>query len=267
MREIGLLNGVCGVEKVFAIGDIHGNYELLEQLLQFWNPDEEQLVFLGDYIDRGPDSLKVLQTIMDLSEQYEIITLAGNHEQIFLSWLDKPEEVSEFYFNPKIGGADTVKSLYDVPHFSIVVDNFSVIEIAEAIRKKQSAVIKFLKQLRTFYQWDSYLFVHAGIDATVENFKETNKEDYFWIREDFFATPHLAKEIVVFGHTPTPLLNEDRSSNVWVSPCRKKIGIDGGGAIYEAGQLHGLLFSSQSKEIKIYSVAKNTDGKYSTILL
>lgn len=259
--------GCVWMEKVFVIGDIHGSFDLLEKLLTYWNPEEEQLVFLGDYIDRGPDSLKVLKKVIELSDQYDIVTLCGNHEQIFLNWLDKPEEVSQFYFNQKVGGIATVQSFLDVPDLNIASDNFSVKELTESIRKNNSDIIRFIKKLRSFYLWEPYLFVHAGIDANVENFRETKFDDYFWIREEFFSNPHLAKEIVVFGHTPTPLLNTDQSSDVWVSPDKKKIGIDGGGAIYEKGQLHGLVFSNNTKEIIIYSASRSDDVKTTSMVL
>lgn len=255
------------MDSVFAIGDIHGSYVLLEQLLQYWNQEEEQLVFLGDYIDRGPDSLKVLQKVIELSKDYGAITLSGNHEQLFLNWLEKPEEISEFYFNPKVGGAATVQSFYSEPSFNQILDSYSIKEITETIQKNNVEIIQFLKNLRRFYHWDPFLFVHAGIDAKVENFRETKKDDFYWIREEFYSMPHLAKEIVVFGHTPTILINEDKSSKVWISPCSKKIGIDGGGAIYERGRLHGVVFTKGSNEMKIHSVGMNEEPTIETIEL
>lgn len=71
------------MDKVFAIGDIHGSYQLLDKVLDYWNPNEELLIFLGDYIDRGKDSLQVLRKVIELSKEYKVITLSGNHEQIF----------------------------------------------------------------------------------------------------------------------------------------------------------------------------------------
>lgn len=255
------------LDKVFAIGDIHGCYDLLEKVLTKWNPEEEKLVFLGDYIDRGPDSVKVLQKVMQLKEKYDAVTLSGNHEQLFLNWLEKPEELSEFYFNPKVGGVATLQNFYGTTSFHIMSDQFSVKEIATKIQKEYSYIIEFIKNLRRFYLWEPFLFVHAGISADVENFRESKKDDFYWIREDFFNVPHLAKETVVFGHTPTVLLNEDKSSDVWISSCRKKIGIDGGGAIYERGNLHGVVFTKGSKELTDYSVGLNSELTVKTIQL
>lgn len=249
------------MEKVFAIGDIHGSYELLERLLTKWNPRDERLVFLGDYIDRGPESLRVIQKVMELSSKYDAITLCGNHEILFLNWLERPEEYSEFYFSPKVGGTATVESFNILPGLNIVSELFSVKELTSKIQKDYAREIEFLKNLRRFYHWDPYLFVHGGIDPTVVNFRDTKVDDFFWIREEFYSTPHLAKEIVIFGHTPTVLINEDKSSKVWISPCRKKIGIDGGGALYERGNLHGVVFTKGQNKITIHSVGLNSELK------
>jgi len=105
------------MDKVFAIGDIHGSYQLLDKVLDYWNPNEELLIFLGDYIDRGKDSLQVLRKVIELSKEYKVITLSGNHEQIFLNWLKKPKVMSEFYFDQKVGGASTIESFFSaMPH-------------------------------------------------------------------------------------------------------------------------------------------------------
>lgn len=249
------------------IGDIHGCYNLLTSILTKWNPVEEQLVILGDYIDRGPDSLKVIQKIMQLSRDYDVVTLSGNHERLLLSWLEKPEELSEYYFNPKVGGAATVQSFYNDPTFNIATTTLSVKEMVGKIQKDHSKIVEFLKSLRRFYLWEPFLFVHAGISSAVENFRDTKEEDFYWIREEFYNVPHKAKEIVVFGHTPTVLLNENKSSDIWISSCQKKLGIDGGGAIFERGQLHGVVFSKGSNEITIHSVGLTTDLATKTIEL
>lgn len=255
------------MDKVFAIGDIHGNIDLLNTLLIKWNPDEEQLVFLGDYIDRGNSSFQVLNRVIELSKQYGAITLSGNHEELFINWLKNPEQLSAFYVHPKVGGAATIESFYK-SSIDETLQQFSFPEIAEKIKNDYGEIVDFVENLLKYFHWDPYLFVHAGIDSTVENFLETKEKDFLWIREEFSQVPHKAKEIVIFGHTPTLLLNEDKSSDVWISPCRKKIGIDGGGAIYEEGQLHGIVLSKDVNEpIIVHSVNRKLNIKTSSVLL
>lgn len=237
------------MEKVFVIGDIHGGVRLLEKILQFWNEQEEQLVFLGDYVDRGPDSLKVVQKVMELTENSGAIALCGNHEQLFLKWLQYPEKLKDYYLNPKIGGINTVES------FSCAtIDYENISELAQFIKSKYYKEIEYIKNLDCYYHWNQYLFVHAGINPKVDNFKDSKEEDFMWIRDEFYNVPHQSKEIVVFGHTPTMVLNEDHTSKLWISPCRKKVGIDGGGAIATNGRLHGVVFSKNSNEITVHAV-------------
>ncbi|MFC5542846.1 MAG: metallophosphoesterase [Bacilli bacterium] len=241
------------MDKVFAIGDIHGSYQLLDKVLDYWNPNEELLIFLGDYIDRGKDSLQVLRKVIELSKEYKVITLSGNHEQIFLNWLKKPKVMSEFYFDQKVGGASTIESFFSAMPHQPSMEDLSVEQMVEILKTNFADEIEFLKNLRLYYYWRPYVFVHAGINAGVDDFLETGSDEFLWIREEFTKVPHQAKEIVVFGHTPTIFLNEDGSSKVWISPCRKKIGIDGGGEIYKDGNIHGVRFQRNSSEIEVYS--------------
>mgnify|MGYP001256860423 CR=1 FL=1 len=241
------------MDKVFAIGDIHGSYHLLNKILNYWNPEEELLVFLGDYIDRGNKSLQVLRKVMELSEAHKVITLSGNHEQLFLNWLKKPKVMTDFYFDPKVGGLSTIQSFLSALPQQLSLDNLSAEEIADIIKINFAEELEFLKNLRLYYYWKPYVFVHAGINAEVEDFLETGADDFLWIREEFTKVPHKAEEIIVFGHTPTIFLNEDGSSNVWVSPCRKKIGIDGGGDIYKGGKIHGVRLHKHSPQVEVYS--------------
>lgn len=255
------------MDKVFAIGDIHGNIELLNVLLTKWNPDNEQLVFLGDYIDRGKSSYQVLNRVLELSKKYGAITLSGNHEELFLNWLNNPEELSPFYIHPKVGGAATIDSFYQNTADEKLKE-YSFVEIAEKIKSDFVEIVEFVQGLLMYYHWEPYLFVHAGIDSNVENFLDTKEKDFLWIREEFSQIPHKAKEIVIFGHTPTLLLNENKSSDIWISPCHKKIGIDGGGAIYEEGQLHGIVLSKSEKEpIIVHSVNRQLDVNKSSFQL
>ncbi|MFY3790700.1 metallophosphoesterase family protein [Ureibacillus sp. MALMAid1270] len=246
------------MDKVFAIGDIHGNYQLLENILEKWNPKEELLVFLGDYIDRGPDSLEVLRKVMDLTQNHGAVALSGNHEQLLLYWLMYTEKSSEFYFQEKVGGIATIHSFFPDMKENIIFSDVNVLELATKFKEQYSKEIEFIQQLKLYYQWNSYVFVHAGIDVQFEDFKQTKEETFYWIREEFHGTPHQAKETIVFGHTPTLNLNEDKGNQVWVSPCRKKVGIDGG-VINENGQLHGVVFTKDSNELTVYAAQREKD--------
>lgn len=235
------------MDKVFVIGDIHGNFDLLTQLLEKWNPEEEKLLFLGDYVDRGPQSLQVLEKVKTLVEN-GAIALMGNHEQLFLHWLNFPNLDS--YTFVSVGGASTIQSFQKIEW-----GECSVEQIATLIKEEYASLLNWIKTLPLYTKWEHYFFVHAGIDPNVEQAIETNPEDFLWIRDDFLRIPHKAKETVVFGHTPTQKLNAEGTGNVWFSPCSKKIGIDGG-VVLENGQLNGVVFTKGSNEIIIHAVNK-----------
>ena len=99
----------------FAIGDVHGKASMLDELLQHWD-GRSQLVFLGDLIDRGEDSRAVLERVKDLVDQKGAVCLSGNHEYMFLTWLDNPEKSYDHY--RRNGGDTTINSLLGRPQCS-----------------------------------------------------------------------------------------------------------------------------------------------------
>jgi len=138
--------------RIFAIGDIHGCFnamkELIENKIQLRKDDK--LIFLGDYIDRGPDSKKVLDYIIELqNNRYDIITLCGNHESMLLDAWQNESAVSKWIQN---GGSETFRSIG-----------------ADSVKSIDLKYIDFLKNLNWYYTLDKYLFVHAGFNDNIEN--------------------------------------------------------------------------------------------------
>lgn len=206
--------------KIFAIGDIHGCLFALEALLESlpikWGKD--YLIFLGDYIDRGPDSRKVLELVMDLKENYpqRVYPLKGNHEWMFerfLSGLD----VEIFLYN---GGGETLKNYFEKGKLNIPEEHE-----------------EFIKSLPLYLEIGPYLFVHAGIDPSKELSLQT-EEDFLWIRQKFYLYEGKYSKKIIFGHTPFPevLHLEDR------------IGIDTG-CVYG-----GKLTAIELPEEKFYQI-------------
>ncbi|HGJ6788231.1 TPA: metallophosphoesterase, partial [Streptococcus pneumoniae] len=96
----------------YVIGDVHGKAGMLEDLLKTWD-GQTQLLFLGDLIDRGEDSHRVLEMVKDLVDNQGAICLSGNHEYMFLTWLDDPEESYDHY--RRNGGDTTINSILGRP--------------------------------------------------------------------------------------------------------------------------------------------------------
>ena len=169
--------------RYFVVGDIHGCYLKLKRLMKQldWSPGgDDLLIFLGDYIDRGPQSYEVIDTLADLSSKASnVVTLMGNHEDIFLKFLSG--EISP--------------SLYD---------NGLSATVRDYTRPGQGLTLKhlqFLRGLPHYFETDQHIFVHAGFRPGRPPASQ-DPEDLLWIRDEFLQSDYDFGRVVVFGHTP-----------------------------------------------------------------
>ena len=211
---------------IYAIGDIHGCFSHLIHLLDLVNPDldNDKLVFVGDYVDRGPDASNVVDFIIDLKKKYNpenIICLMGNHERMFLDFLQGQEEMF-FILN---GGASTAVSYWG-NHWE------------RSERRLPTKHYDFFATLKLYYETDDYIFVHGGLRPG-SPLTAQKEEDLLWIRREFIESEFDFGRRVIFGHTPvrTPLIRPN------------KIGIDTG-AVY-GNKLTCVLLPEE----KFFSVA------------
>lgn len=181
--------------RLFCIGDIHGCFAeinvLLGYLIQEENlSNEDQVVFVGDYIDRGSESFKVIELLIDFKSQFpKTVFLRGNHEDMFLDYIGQQGNLGEaFLFN---GGIDTLKS-YDI---DLELHGNA---LAKALPTDH---FTFFTELTDLAYDENHIIVHAGVDP-LRDIEDQTSEDLFWIREDFIDNSHTFGKIVVFGHTP-----------------------------------------------------------------
>jgi len=178
--------------RLFVVGDIHACPAELEVLIHSLPlQEQDRLVFLGDYVDRGPGSREVIDFLLDLqsSREGEIVFLKGNHEDMFLHYMGYSGHYGEaFLFN---GGHMTLKS-YGLSPLLAGQD------VADALPE---AHLRFLLGLRTFYLAEDILCVHAGVNP-LRSLEEQNEEELLWIRQEFIDNPHTLPYTVIFGHTP-----------------------------------------------------------------
>jgi len=180
--------------KSFVIGDIHGCERELRYLIDGLPLAQgDRLVFLGDYIDRGPDSCGVVSYLVELPKQLssiEFIFLKGNHEDMFLSFLGiSGAHADMFLIN---GGKPTVAS------YGVETDKPSAAQVLSVLPTEH---LTFYKNLRPYYLMEPFLCVHAGIDPE-KALAEQTEEELLWIRNKFIFASHRLPYTVLFGHTP-----------------------------------------------------------------
>ena len=170
--------------RTIAIGDIHGCFysfkTLIENEIQLTKTDK--LILLGDYIDRGLQSKELIDYILELQKQnFDIITLLGNHEALLLDAYKDTKHLSKWLIN---GGAETL-------------DSFAIKTLSEL----DSKYIKFFESLKPYYQIDNYLFVHAGFNNdTINPFSDTYS--MLWKSRSTYTHPLLKNKIIIHGHSP-----------------------------------------------------------------
>ncbi len=224
--------------RVYAIGDIHGRNDLLQQLLdQIVEDDakrgdiESEIIFLGDLVDRGPDSAGVIETAMQAQESLgNVRFLMGNHEEVYLTAATGEEKAVRF-FN-RIGGRETILS-YEISMKEYM--DLDMPQLAERIpdlfpRKHVDFIAGFEDQITI----GDYAFVHAGIRPGVP-LAEQRKKDLRWIREDFLSSSENHEKVIVYGHT----INDD------VVEAGTRIGIDTGA--YYSNKLTALALEGSDR--------------------
>lgn len=234
------------MKKIFAISDIHGCDHLLTKLLKIIDWDKEKnnnskLIFLGDYVDKGTDSVKTLKHIKSLKEDspQNVIILLGNHD---FAWLEQAKYYNSMSFYSKI-----LKSPF--------------IKFKQVLNCLDDTAYYYIDTMsdKTIY------FVHAGFELD-KPLSEQSEDALLWLREEFFCNNNLIHEdfkdsIIVFGHTPTPFMEEDILSASKVKHLDNskvlmidnfKIDIDTGA--FFTGELSALeIIENNGLSFKVYS--------------
>lgn len=185
-------------KRILVIGDIHGHYTKFKSLYSKLNvSDDDLVIFLGDYIDRGSENLLMIRWIMRESQNDNIIALRGNHEQMMIDCV-RNDDIN-WIFN---GGNETAKEIK-----SKLEDHPNLM----------TEVVEFAESLPLFYRrqinGQDYFFCHAGVDPKIP-LEEQTAMSLLWIREDFF-NHYDGETVIVVGHTPLLLLNPEGSLETW----------------------------------------------------
>ncbi|SEM52135.1 serine/threonine protein phosphatase 1 [Mesobacillus persicus] len=223
-----------------AISDIHGCAAELDLLLKKTKAQPEEVIFLGDYVDSGPDSIKVLDMVSEWCSQ-GATALLGNHDDLFLQWLEEKENL--LYYGGRNGGMATINSCLhrlgmDRIGFSeLLKDIRKENQIRKVIKERFQSHISFVRSLPLFKKDGELIFVHAGI-SPINGLEKTTKLELLHLRDEFIYG-YNKPETVIFGHTlARKIHNQD---NVYFGSNRV-IGIDGGCAF--GGQLNALIINN-----------------------
>lgn len=249
MKEITIGGGTTDMKRTLVIADIHGCYKEFLALLEkaAYQPEKDRLIILGDMIDRGKQSLEVVEHIMALKQTHDVIVIGGNHEELFCNWYEESFNREHIYV--KNGGWKTIHS-YCKP-FGV----YGKVPATKLVfQRHYSEHVAFFKNLPDYFEDEAAIYVHAGIDLTLQDWHLTPKETFRWIREDFWNKANNTGKIIVFGHTPTCFLHEEsgiKSFAIWQSEDGK-VGIDGGCSM--GGKLHALCLEDTG--LSVFSVDK-----------
>lgn len=179
----------------YVIGDIHGEYSKLKQLIEEILPDHRTtLIFLGDYIGKGFNSKEVIDYLIQLNKKVNCVFLRGNHELMLLKAFGGDEKAIAFM--ERYGDLETVNSYFKERKTNITKND--IIRLLSIISKEH---LSFFQNTRSYYSDDNYLIVHAGINPE-KIVLDNSCEDIFFIRNKFIdCQEKVIDKRIIFGHT------------------------------------------------------------------
>jgi serine/threonine protein phosphatase 1 len=225
--------------RIYAIGDIHGRLDLLDELLARISSDialrptaRPLYVFLGDYIDRGSASRETIDRLIEHGKTHESVFLKGNHELIAIKCLSDRGLFDQWL---RLGGLETLVS-YGVPAETLA-NGKQIAELQSAFHGAlPQAHFRFFRDLKNSFECGDFFFAHAGVKPNVELSRQ-KENDLLWIRGEFLTSKDDFGKIVVHGHTP--------AREIEVGPNR--INIDTGA--FATGRLSCLVLEGEELSV------------------
>jgi len=225
--------------RIYAVGDIHGRLDLLNELLVRVDEDMSSRpatraisIFLGDYIDRGPSSRETIDRLIAHAQANESVFLKGNHEQIAINCL-RDRGLFERWM--RLGGLQTLTS-YGIT-LAALSDERQIVRLQAAFHDAlPQSHFRFFRDLQSSFTCGDYFFAHAGVKPDVALARQ-KESDLLWIRQEFLASRGDFGKIVIHGHTPV--------REIEVEPNR--VNIDTGA--FATGRLTCLVIDESSLSV------------------
>lgn len=193
----------------YIIGDIHGYLNHLMAVMEQVRlriSDNDTLIFLGDYIDRGPCSYETIEYLINLSRIYNTVFLRGNHEDMLMHFINGEDLHGNYLYN---GGGATIRSYENSIGSFILPESHN----------------EFYRGLLLYFEGDDFIAVHAGLNPTIDMMENQTEHDLLWIRQEFYNARKRWDKTVIFGHTPTAYLSQE---GVYFDTKRNIIALDSG---------------------------------------
>ncbi len=220
--------------RLYAIGDVHGRFDLLREMHGLIQDDlarrpvhDWRIIHLGDYIDRGPDSCKVLDFLIEASEaDSRVLSLLGNHDEGFLHYLATGDAEGIFGLH---GGVDTARSYgVEIDFSDPRAARTGYENLVKAVPQKHIDLIRTMPRSLIF---GDFFFCHAGINPAV-SLDAQDPDDLIWIRTLFLRWTEPFEKVVIHGHTPQNAIDiqpnrVNLDTTAWKSGQLSAIVIDG----------------------------------------
>lgn len=223
--------------RLYAIGDVHGRLDLLQQMHRLIGSDLDQrpthdwrIIHLGDYIDRGPSSKEVLDFLVEMSSRDDrIISLLGNHDDGFLTYLTTGDIAGIFALH---GGTETARS------YGVQID-FTDADLAcrghaALVKAVPQSHIDFIRAMPRSVEFGDFFFCHAGINPA-SPLSAQDPEDLIWIRTAFLKWTTPFEKVIIHGHTPQGAID--------IHPNRVNLDT----YAWESGQLSAIVIDDTEK--------------------
>lgn len=249
---------------IYAVSDVHGHLGALQAVLEIVGLDHDpdaQLVLLGDYVDRGPDSRAVLELVRDLQQRYgeRVVALLGNHDCWMLDWLDADDD--DYGWLHSDVGFVTVGSFVPAEVIDAIPVSATGAQINAALKhevmERHGELIAWLRELPLLYEIDHAIYVHAGVDEEAGELWRAATPDHVFTEKYPASTGSFVKTVIA-GHIRTSELHADGSHGVFHDGASHYY-IDG--AVEKTGRLNLLRFDVPSGDYSWQMIAAPTAAR------
>lgn len=244
-RAKHIVKRVKGDYRLIAISDIHGHLDRFKGLLKKvkYKPEEDYLVIIGDFVEKGDQVLETIHYVQYLSQFPRCYVLLGNCEWALDAMLNIPELANQItLYLKRVSSNGVVRYLYD--HY-YKDGHETMLGVQKGMHEQLSKELKFIESLPTTLKFNDFIFVHAGLEPR-DNYKECGLSSYLEMQH-FLDLGHQLKETVIVGHLPTSNYDPNHINNdIIIDEKKRIISIDGGTGVKMISQLNALIIHSQA---------------------